>query len=231
MQHFTPSAQGRPVSITQSTESQVYALFGLAMGITVAGVYIGSLYAPIIMSSGIYIFFLIIQFGLILTSRIWMNKSPLNYILFAIFPLFSGFAITPLILSTIAGYANGTAILLNALSATAFMAASAAVFARTTSWNLSVMGRGLFFALIGLILLGLLQMFIPGLRTTQFELMLSGAGVVIFGLFTAYDFQRVAQMSRQGANPIMLALSLYLDIFNLFLYILRFMLALSGNRR
>ncbi|MDA1209122.1 MAG: Bax inhibitor-1 family protein [bacterium] len=231
MQHFTATTTGRPISIDQSTESQVYALFGLAMGITVAGVYIGSLYAPTLLHSGFHWFFLIAELALILTARLWVNKSPLNYLLFALFPLLSGFSITPLILSVITEYANGTAILLNALSATGFMAASAAVFARTTSWNLGVMGRGLFFALIGLILLGLMQMFIPGLRTTQFELMLSGAGVVIFGLFTAYDFQRVAQMSRQGANPIMLALSLYLDIFNLFLYILRFMLALSGNRR
>jgi FtsH-binding integral membrane protein len=54
---------------------------------------------------------------------------------------------------------------------------------------------------------------------------------VIFALFTAVDIQRVKMLGRYGANPFLLALSLYLDIFNLFLYILRFMLALSGDRR
>ena len=44
-------------------------------------------------------------------------------------------------------------------------------------------------------------------------------------------FQRIESQGRMGANPFMLALSLYLDIFNLFLFILRFMTALSGNRR
>ncbi len=34
-----------------------------------------------------------------------------------------------------------------------------------------------------------------------------------------------------GANPFLLALSLYLDIFNLFLSVLRFMSVLSGERR
>lgn len=231
MQQSYSSVQARPIAISQSTESQVYGLFALAMALTVVGVLVGTQFAPMLMSTGVHFFFLFAQLGLIFTAGIWMKKSPLNYFLFGLFPLLSGFTITPYILYVLAGYANGGSILLNALSATGFMAASAAVFARTTSWNLGVMSKGLFFALIGLIVLGLLQFFIPSLRTSQFELILSGGGVVIFGLFTAYDLQRIQQMGRMGAHPMMLALSLYLDIFNLFLYILRFMLALSGDRR
>lgn len=230
MQQSYSSVQARPIAISQSTESQVYGLFALAMALTVVGVLVGTQFAPMLMSTGVHFFFLFAQLGLIFTAGIWMKKSPLNYFLFGLFPLLSGFTITPYILYVLAGYANGGSILLNALSATGFMAASAAVFARTTSWNLGVMSKGLFFALIGLIVLGLLQFFIPSLRTSQFELILSGGGVVIFGLFTAYDLQRIQQMGRMGAHPMMLALSLYLDIFNLFLYILRFMLALSGDR-
>lgn len=231
MQNPYSSVQSQPIGISQSTEAQVYGLFAVAMGLTVLGVVIGMQFAVTLMSTGLHFFFLFAQLGLIFTSGMWMNKSPLNYLLFGLFPVLSGFTITPYILYVLASYANGGSILLNALSATGFMAASAAVFARTTKWNLGVMGRGLFFALIGLILLGLLQFFVPSLRTTQFELMLSGGGVVIFALFTAYDLQRIQKMSRMGAQPMMLALSLYLDIFNLFLYILRFMLAISGSRR
>jgi FtsH-binding integral membrane protein len=231
MQNPYSSVQSQPIGISQSTEAQVYGLFAVAMGLTVLGVVIGMQFAVALMSTGLHFFFLFAQLGLIFTAGMWMNKSPLNYLLFGLFPVLSGFTITPYILYVLASYANGGSILLNALSATGFMAASAAVFARTTKWNLGVMGRGLFFALIGLILLGLLQFFVPSLRTTQFELMLSGGGVVIFALFTAYDLQRIQKMGRMGANPMMLALSLYLDIFNLFLYILRFMLAISGSRR
>jgi FtsH-binding integral membrane protein len=129
------------------------------------------------------------------------------------------------------GYANGASILLNALAATACIAGAAAVFARTTSWNLSVLSRALFFSLLGLIFLGLLQLFVPTLRTGAFELMLSGAGVLIFGVFMAYDLQRIQAMGRMGASPFLLALSLYLDIYNLFLYVVRFMVALSGQER
>lgn len=228
--HDTASIS-RPITLTQSTESQVYGLFALAMALTIMGVYIGIQFIDSILYSGVHIFFLIAELAIIFTARWWMDRSPLNYILFAVFPTLSGLMITPYILSVLAGYANGGTILINALSATGFMAASAAVFAKTTNWNLGVMGKALFFALIGLIGFGLLQFFVPSLQTTQMEMMISGAGIVVFALFTAYDVQRIAKLGKVGANPFLLAISLYLDIFNLFLYILRFMLVLSGNRR
>lgn len=231
MQYHTSQPTARPISLTQSTESQVYGLFAIAMGLTVLGVYIGMHYIDSIMSSGIHMVFLFAELAIILTARFWMDKSPLNYLLFGAFPIFSGLMVTPFILSVLTGYANGGTILVNALSATGFMAASAAVFAKTTSWNLGVMGKALFFALIGLIGFGLLQFFVPSLRTTQMEMMISGIGIIVFALFTAYDIQRISKLGKVGANPFMLAISLYLDIFNLFLYILRFMLMLSGNRR
>lgn len=209
----------------------MYGLFALAMALTAVGVFVGMQYAPSLLSSGVHFFFLIAELGLIFTARLWMNHTPLNYILFGTFPILSGFTITPYILYVLSGYANGASILLNAFGATAFMATAAAVFARTTSWNLSVFGRALFMGLIGLILLAIAQIFIPALRTTQFEIMLSGGGIIIFAAFTAYDLQRIQRLSKAGMNPFLLALSLYLDIFNLFLYILRFMLVLSGSRR
>lgn len=229
--NHTAPIRSNPITISSSTESQVYGLFALAMGLTAFGVYVGSQFAEALYGAGVHIILLIAQLAIIFTSRLWMEKSPLNYVLFGLFPVFSGIAITPFIHSVIIGYSNGPTILFNAVSATGFMAAAAAVFARTTSWNLGVMGKALLFALLGLIAMSLLQFFVPAFRTEQFELMLSGAGVVIFALFTAYDMQRIQRMGQAGANPFMLALSLYLDIFNLFLYILRFMLVLYGDRR
>lgn len=203
----------------------------MAMALTVLGVYFGMQWAGAIYGAGMHVILLIAQLGIVFTSRLWMDKTPLNYILFGLFPIFSGLAITPFISSVVIGYENGPSILMNALGATGFMATAAALFARTTSWNLGVMGRSLFFALLGLIGLSILQFFVPALRTTGFELALSGGGVVIFALFTAYDMQRIQRLGQVGANPFMLALSLYLDIFNLFLYLLRFMLILYGDRR
>lgn len=228
---FDTTHSSRPIDLAKSTESQVYGLFAVAMALTVIGIYFGMQFSSILLGTGLHVFFLIAEVVLILSSRFWMDKTPLNYLLFAAFPLFSGFTITPYILYVLTGYANGGSILLNAFGATVFMGAAAALFARTTSWNLGVFSKAIFMGLIGLLVLGLLQIFIPSFRTTPFELALSGAGIVLFALFTAFDLQRISHMGRMGANPFMLALSLYLDIFNLFLYVLRFMTALSGDRR
>jgi FtsH-binding integral membrane protein len=225
------SSESRPLVIDASTEAQVYGLFALAMGLSAVGVFLGMQYAEALLRGGVHFVMLLIELAIIFTAPLWMHRSPLNYLLFALFPLFSGITITPFLLYIPLQYANGNAIILNAFLSTTFMAAAAAVFARTTRWNLGIMGRGLFFALIGLLIFGLLQLFIPALQGRQSELLFSGAGVIIFALFLAFDVQRIQTLSRAGMNPFMLALSLYLDIFNLFLYVLRFMVALSGQRR
>ncbi len=227
----TTRSSSRALTLSPSTESQVYGLFAVAMLLTLAGVYVGIEFAMQLLSSGMAMLLILVELAIVFTSRWWMEKSPLNILLFGLFPLLSGITITPYILYVLLEYANGASILINAFAATACMGFAAAVFARTTQWNLGLMGRGLFFALLGLIAMGVLQIFFPSLRTGGMELLLSGAGVVIFALFTAYDIQRVQQQAKAGANPFMLALSLYLDLFNLFLYVLRFMLAISGNRR
>ena len=50
-------------------------------------------------------------------------------------------------------------------------------------------------------------------------------GLVIFAVWTAFDFQRLRRAQEQDA--VMLAVSIYLDIFNVFLLILSL---LGGNR-
>ncbi len=230
MQYNTFSSP-QTVAISASTEAQVYGLFALAMGLTLLGIVGGIAFAPALLSSGALIAMLIATIAIVFTSGLWMNKYPLNYILFAVFPLISGITLTPYLLYILEGYVNGSSILLNAFAATVCMSAGAAVFARTTKKSLIGLQGALFMGLIGLIVLGILQLIFPGLRTGVTELMVSGLGVAIFAIFIAVDIQRVSALGKVGANPFMLALSLYLDVYNLFLYVLRFMLAISGNRR
>lgn len=211
-------------------ETLVYLLLAVALGLTLLGTLIG-LQTLVYLSSPLLFLCLIIELGIIFTSSMWIYSKPLNYILFVLFPLLSGFTFTPYIVSILEGYVNGGSILLNAFLSTTLMALASAVFAKTTAIKLSGFGQMLFFAVIGLVIFGVLQIFFPGLRTPQFEMLLSGIGIFVFAAFTAYDIQRIKIMGRAGGSPFMLALSLYLDIFNLFLYIVRFMLAIAGDRR
>lgn len=228
MQQFSTTSSSRPLTLSTGAEAQVYLLFAVAMGLTALGTLIG-VQTLQYLSSPLLILCVIVELLIIFTASMWTYMRPLNYILFAAFPLLSGFTFTPYIVNILANYVNGGSILLNAFISTMLMALASAVFARTTGVRLQGFGRMLFFGVLGLLSFGILQIFFPGLRTPQLEMVVSGIGILVFAAFTAYDLQRI--QGAHGQNPFLLAINLYLDIFNLFLYILRFMLAISGDRR
>jgi FtsH-binding integral membrane protein len=97
--------------------------------------------------------------------------------------------------------------------------------------DLSRFGPILFAALIGLILATVVNIF---WANDTLYWVTTYAGVIIFAGLTAYDMQKLTQISKQGLEgkeesrlAIFGALSLYLDFINLFLYLLR----IFGQRR
>jgi len=114
--------------------------------------------------------------------------------------------------------------------ATVFLLSSAMFFCSamvgmTTKVDMSAFGRFFMMALIGLVLLMLLQMFIPGMN-----MLISLLGIGLFSGLTAYDMQRIKKIHREcyntsasdtGRYTIISALSLYLDFINIFLFVLR----------
>ena len=102
----------------------------------------------------------------------------------------------------------------------------------TTKRDLTSMGSLLMMAVFGLFAAMLVNMFVG---SNMMSLLISCAGVLIFVGLTAYDAQKIKQMSGYGfANQdvedkgaIMGALTLYLDFINIFLFLLRL---LGGNR-
>ncbi len=227
--YSTSSVSSRPLA--GSGAAKVYGLLFLALAVTLVGTFAGVTFALPIVASGWIFFLLIAELAIIWTARSWSRSTPLNYVLFIAFPFISGLTLAPIILSVLTGYANGEVILLNALIATALMTASSAVLATMTKGDLGgIFGRFLLQSLLGLIVFGLLQMFFPALRGPGIEMIVSGIGIVTFSLFLAYDMQRLSRRSDLD-SPFLLAISLYLDVFNLFLYVLRFMIAMSGRRQ
>lgn len=95
-----------------------------------------------------------------------------------------------------------------------------------TKRDLSPWGRALTMILIGLIIALVINIF---WGNGMFDLIISGVGVLIFTLFTAYDTQKIlrlglaAQGEARAKGAIFGALTLYLDFINLFLYLLRFL--------
>jgi FtsH-binding integral membrane protein len=108
---------------------------------------------------------------------------------------------------------------------TAGMFGALAVWGALTDMDLSRLGAIAFMALIGLILATIVNIF---WANDTLYWITTYAGVAIFSALTAYDMQKLTQISRQGLSgdaegraTIMGGLALYLDFINLFLFLLR----------
>ncbi len=210
------------VGVEPTFFGKVMSFFALAMLVSAAGTYVGANY----LMSYFYQYpammwvLYIGELALIFTSRMWSTKTPINRFLFAAFAFITGVTIAPLIVSLTAS-AAGTAILFKALGATGLMFGATALIGYTTKMDLSGMRVFLLTGVVGMIIVGIIGFFIPWSNTT--EMIYSGIGVLLFSAFTAYDFQTIKRYPED--RYIDAALNLYLDIFNLFLMILRFMSA------
>jgi Integral membrane protein, interacts with FtsH len=95
------------------------------------------------------------------------------------------------------------------------------LFAFQTKWDFTVMGGALFVALIILVIFGIVACFIPGRVIT---LVYASCGALLFSLYLVYDTQlMMGGKHKYSISPeeyIFAALNLYLDIVNIFLYIL-----------
>ncbi len=223
---ITPAlSEARPVFST-SFYSKVFLCFGLAIAMSALGTYLGMTYlSRFFFSTPVTSYILIgLEIVLVLTARMWSQHKPLNYILFAAFAFITGVTIVPLI-AFFTMSAGGIALLVKALTATALMFGATAVFGATTKYNLQGLRGFLVMSVIGMIIVQLIGIFVPW--GNSFEMIFSGFGVAVFSGYIMYDIQ---QLKNYPENQyIEAALQLYLDIFNLFIYILRLMSAL--NRR
>lgn len=123
-------------------------------------------------------------------------------------------------------YDLGTIQLAFFSTAGAFLTMS--VVGYTTQLDLSQYRSYFIMGLIGLIVAGVVNMF---LRSSAMDMVISMIGVVIFVALTAYDTQKIKRMATDpminsdgtmsARVSIYGALQLYLDFINLFLYLLR----------
>jgi modulator of FtsH protease len=135
------------------------------------------------------------------------------------FGLLLGLAVAP----TIAYYVDADPqAVWQAGGATALFIAGFGAAGYATRRDLSGLARTCFWALIVLIVFGIVAIFvqIPG-----GALIYAIAGLVIFAGFTLYDFQRLRRTKDIRAAPL-LAASIFLDVLNVFLLFL----SIFGNR-
>ena len=166
---------------------------------------------------------MILQLGLVFYFSARVNRMSFSTAT-AVFILYS--AITGLTFSSIF-----VVFSMNSIATTFFitagMFAAMALVGSFTKKDLSGMGKFALMALIGLIIAGIVNMF---LRNAMMDFIVSGIGVLVFAGLTAYDSQKIRQMLQMQSEinestqklALLGSLSLYLDFINIFLYLLRF---------
>ena len=142
---------------------------------------------------------------------------PTNMILLSSFTLAEG-----LMLGAFCAFFDAPSVML-ATAMTAVVVGALTAFACFTSIDFTGMGMYLYIGLIVLMMMGFFAMLFPAGRTVQ--LLYSGAGCLLFSFYLVYDTQLILGGKHKkyqfGVDDyVFAALNLYLDIINLFIYIL-----------
>jgi FtsH-binding integral membrane protein len=189
---------------------QVMGLVAITVGFTALGAYIGRN-----MSGGAGLLFFIGVFGCVIGLNVASSRGREQVSIALLFGLglFIGLAVGPVINE----YAKADpAALWRAAGATGAFVAGLGAFGYATRRDLSSWARVLFWALLALIVFGIITIFVA---IPNGNIIYAVLGLVIFGGFTIFDFNRLRRTSQAGAVPI--AASIFLDIFNVFLLFLQ----------
>jgi FtsH-binding integral membrane protein len=185
---------------------QVMGLVAVTIGFTALGAYIGR-----DLSGGVGIVLLLAALGCVVGLNVAAARGAEQLAIGLLFGLglLLGLAIAPLIADYLE---SDPAAVWQAAGVTALFVAGCGAYGYATRKDLASWGRALFWALLALIAFGIVAIFvsIPGE-----DVIYAVLGLVIFGGFTIYDFNRLRRSSADAAVPI--AAGIFLDIFNIFL--------------
>lgn len=203
-----------------------YMLLGISMIPTVIGALIGMSMNFAFMAQH-PIMYTLVMFGVMmgLFFAIQANRnSSLGVVLLLALTGFMGLMLGP-ILQFALHLANGGQIVGLAAGGTGAIFVALSLIASTSKRDFSFLGKFLMVGLVLLILASLANLFfhIPALA-----LMLSAVGVLIFSGFILFDVNRIVNGGE--TNYVMATLSIYLDIYNLFINLLQLLMMLMGER-
>ena len=197
--------------------NQAHVLFSQTMGyvaITAALFALGA-WLGRNLTGAVGIIAFIAAFGCLIGMRFAVRSSiQLAVGLLGAFGLLIGLAVAP----TVAYYGSmDPQALWEAGGATALFIAGTGAAGYATRRDLTAVARACFWALLALIVFGIVLIFvnIPG-----GALIYSILGLVIFAGYTMFDFQRLRQSQDISSAPF-LAASIFLDILNVFLFFLQ----------
>jgi FtsH-binding integral membrane protein len=208
--------QPRAAVDTRAVFGQVMGLVAVTVGFFALGAYIGR---DLTQGTGFILF--IGAFACLFGLNVAVKRSERLAIalLFGV-GLLIGMALGPVL----AYYADtNPSILWQSGGATALFVGALGSYGYATKRDLSSWARTLFWLLIGLIVLGIVLIF---LNIPNGQLIYAVLGLVLFGAYTIFDFNRLRRANMDQTVPI--AAGIFLDVVNIFLF---FLTIFGGGRR
>ena len=208
------------------TESSRYALpkilraFPLSLAISLLGFITGNFVPP-----AIFLPLMILELVMLIAAFFVRRRKMLSYGFLYTFTFISGITLYPVVTSYL--ITIGAKPVLMSLTATITIFGGLSLYASTTKRDFSFLGGFLTAALLALIVIGIFNLFSPLSSTAT--LIYSFIGILVFSGYIIFDVNRIKQHGLSDEEVPLMALNLYLDFVNLFLYILRFIGVLSSR--
>ena len=161
-----------------------------------------------------------VELGLVLVISLGSRAFPagVTWVLFMVYAALNGVTLTPLLMV----YTGESVFLAFFMAVVVFTVA--AVYGHRTKKDLTKLGGILMVALISLIIAMVINIFIG---SSLMAMGISAIAVILFTILTAYDVQALRALyasekeGKRGGLAVLGALTMYLNMINLFIHILR----------
>ena len=217
----------REVSLQQNRVLRnTFMMLALTMVPTVLGALVGVQMQFTFMSGSplmSFLLFLGIAFGFMWGIERTKN-SGMGVVLLLGFTFFMGLMLSR-ILQVALGFSNGASLIAMAAGGTGVIFFSLSAVATVTKRDFGFLGKFLFVGMIVVLLAAVANIFfqIPALSVT-----ISAVAVMVFSAYILYDISRIVNGGE--TNYILATLSVYLDIYNVFVSLLNLLMIFSGER-
>ncbi|MBC1361784.1 Bax inhibitor-1/YccA family protein [Listeria welshimeri] len=214
--HATEQVNTEKRTSKQIIMQKILNWFVFSLLLASVGAAIGSELSP-----ELYLPLVIIEISLLIASILVRRSKSINkivgYPLLLAFAFVTGLTLGPT-LTYYFGAGQGAAVLMAFVTAAVTFTTLAFVGAKMKK-DLSFMSSALFAAIIILVIFSFLGVFLP--LGSMLTTIISAGGTIIFSLYILYDFNQIMKRDVELADVPMLALTLYLDFLNLFMFLLR----------
>lgn len=204
-----------------------YMLLALTMVPTVAGALLGvQLKFSFLAGSPFIAFMLFMGISFAFFYGIEKNKNNgLGVGLLLGFTFFMGLMLSR-ILQVALGFSNGGSMIALAAGGTGAIFATMATIASVSKRDFLNMGKFLFVGMIVVLLAGVANIFF---QVPALSLAISAAVVLIFSAYILYDINQIVRGGE--TNYVTATLSVYLDVYNVFVSLLNLIMAFTGGDR